>query len=143
MRSRTSAPSASSLLLRYLDSSALVKLVVPESESDRLLAHLATGGEAVSSILSVVEVSRAVARAGVGAEAAPRVEAVLEAVDLRRIDTEIITAAAGLEPAEIRTLDAVHLATALELAAEIDELVAYDRRLLHAAERHGLATASP
>lgn len=130
-------------MLRYLDSSALVKLVVPESESDRLLAHLAAGGEAVSSILSVVEVSRAVARAGVGTEAAPRVEAVLEAVDLRRIDTEIINAAAGLEAAEVRTLDAVHLATALELAAEIDELVAYDRRLLDAAERHGLVTASP
>ena len=120
-----------------------MKLVVPEAESDRLLGHLATGGEAVSSILSVVEVSRAVARAGLGVEAAPRVEAVLEAVDLRRVDMEIIRAAAALEPAEVRTVDAVHLATALELAAELDELVAYDRRLLDAAERHGLATASP
>lgn len=130
-------------MLRYLDSSALVKLVVPEAESDRLVGHLATGGEAVSSILSVVEVSRAVARAGLGVQAAPRVEAVLAAVDLRRIDTEIIDAAAGLEPAGVRTLDALHLATALELGAEIDELVAYDRRLLEAAARHGLATASP
>lgn len=130
-------------MLRYLDSSALVKLVVPEPESERLLAHLAPGGEAVSSMLSVVEVSRAVTRAGVGVEAEPRVGAVLEAVDLRRIDIEIINAAAALEPAELRTLDAVHLATALELIGELDELVAYDRRLLDAAERHGLATASP
>lgn len=129
--------------MRYLDSSALVKLVVPEPESERLLAHLAAGGDAVSSALSAVEVSRAAARSGIGAEAAPRIEELLATLELRRIDADIIDAARTLEPAEIRTLDAIHLATAIELAAELDELVAYDERLLDAAARHGLATAAP
>lgn len=130
-------------MVRYLDSSAIVKLIVSEPESERLYAHLGDGGAAVASALAIVEVSRAVARAGIGDEAHERVAAVLSAVDLRSIDASILRAAAELEPTEIRTLDAIHLATAIELATDLDELVAYDRRLLEAAERHAIATVSP
>jgi predicted nucleic acid-binding protein len=131
-------------LLRYLDSSAIVKLVVTEAESEALFEHLTTTpGAAVSSMLSAIEVPRAVARTGIGAQAAARVEVVFAAIDLRRIDDQIVRAAADLEPAGIRTLDAIHIATATEFAAELDEFVAYDRRLLEAAEMRGIKGKSP
>jgi predicted nucleic acid-binding protein len=127
-----------------MDSSALVKLVGVEPESGRLVDHLADPSDhAVCSALGAVEVSRAVARAGLGDQGSARVEAVLSAIDLRQIDADIIAAASRLEPAELRSLDAIHLVTALELAGDLDELVAYDARLLEAAERHGITTVSP
>lgn len=115
---------------------------MPEPESKRLFEHLASG-EGITSALSVAEVTRAVTRAGIGDEARPRIEAVLAAVDIRQIDVAIIGAAAHLGPAELRTLDAIHLATAIELGGELGELVAYDRRLLEAARRHAIPVASP
>lgn len=131
-------------MLRYLDSSALLKLGVAETESGRLAEHLSDpGDDAVCSALGAVEVRRAIARAGLADQAADRVDAVLATVDLRRIDEAILGAAAELDPASIRTLDAIHLATALELGEEIGELVAYDRRLLDAAAVHGLTVVSP
>lgn len=108
------------------------------------MKHLSDPDDAaVCSALCLVEVGRAVTRAGIGAEAATRVKAVLSSVELRRIDGEILSAASQLEPESLRTLDAIHLATALELSGELGELVAYDRRLLDAAARHGLPLASP
>ena len=131
-------------MLRYLDSSALVKLVVAEPESPDLVEHLADpADEAVCSTLGIVEVTRAVARTGLADKASARLEAVFSAVDLRSIDQGIIATAAELAPSELRTLDAIHLATALELAEELGEFVAYDRRLLEAAAGHGINTASP
>lgn len=131
-------------MLRYLDSSALVKLVVPEPESAHLADHIGDAADqAVCSALGVVEVTRAVARTGVGPDADARVQAVLAAVDLRSIDYGILAAAADLVPSDLRTLDAIHLATALELGDELGEFVAYDGRLLNAAAGHGLATVSP
>lgn len=131
-------------MLRYVDSSALVKLVAPEPESARLLEHLSRPEDgAVSSALSIVDVGRAVARVRPGDEAAARVEAVLSAVEIRQVDQSILRAASSLEPAGLRTLDAIHLATALELVGELHEFVAYDSRLLEGASRHGLAAVSP
>lgn len=131
-------------MLRYLDSSALVKLVVREPETDRLLDHLAApSDEIVSSTLSSIEVKRAVARAGIGNEAAERVDGLLASIDLRSIDDAIIRAAAALEPPTVHTLDAIHLATAIELAGEVEELIAYDQRLLDAATQNGIAAVAP
>ena len=130
--------------MRYVDSSALVKLVAPEPESERLAEHLADPTDhAVCSALGIVEVTRAVARTGLAEKATARVRAVLAAVDLRSIDRGIIAAAADLAPSNLRTLDAIHLATALELGDEIAEFVVYDARLLEAAAGHGIATVSP
>ncbi|MGI8631779.1 MAG: type II toxin-antitoxin system VapC family toxin [Solirubrobacterales bacterium] len=121
-----------------------MKLVVAEPESDQLREHLADpAGEAVTSALSVIEVSRAVGRSALGPAAPARTEAVLAAVDLREIDSDVVAAAARLEPADVRSLDAIHLATALELADELDELVTYDRRLADAARTHGLRAVAP
>lgn len=130
-------------MARYLDSSALVKLVLMEPESDRLRAHLTDASPATSSALAEIEVTRAVDRVGADKAATSRVHDVLATIELRRIDTGIIGAAARLAPAELRSLDAIHLATALELGDELIEFVAYDRRLLKAADDRGIPTLSP
>ena len=128
-------------MLTYVDSSAIVKLILDEHESERLAAHL-FGSHLATSALSRIEVSRAVARVSVD-DPSDRIKAVLSAFNIRAVDDEIVASAATLEPASTRSLDAIHLATALGFEAELEQFVAYDRRLLGAAQSHGIATAAP
>jgi uncharacterized protein len=128
-------------LIAYADSSALVKLVLAEPESAHLLSHLQTYDTIVSSDLAAVEVPRAVRRAAVEA-AAEQASAALDSVALLAIDSNVIKRASTLPPTVLRSLDAIHLASALELGESV-VLVAYDRRLLTAALDLGLAVASP
>jgi uncharacterized protein len=122
----------------FLDSSALVKLVVPEPETDALIAFLGDPRRpVVISEVAVPEVTRAARR--VGADATDAL-AECEVVLLR---SELLLAAARLDPAGLRTLDAIHLETALGIAEQLDVFVAYDQRLLAAAGAHGLVVASP
>ena len=127
--------------MKYLDSSALVKLVVAEDETSALVEWL---GESalVSSLLAAVEVPRAVLGAGAGAAAVRRADDLLARLHLRGLDGEVVTATRALPPG-LRSLDAIHLATAQTLLPEVEEVVAYDRRLLEAATGAGVATASP
>jgi predicted nucleic acid-binding protein len=127
--------------LVYLDSSALVKLVVQERESDVLRQYLATAGPLTSSILATVEVARAVAR--MATELAPAAVAVLDSVSLIGLDARIAARAGSLRPAGLRTLDAIHLATALELGSELTAFVSYDERLSEAAGEKGLPVVAP
>lgn len=125
----------------FLDSSAVTKLVVSEPESAALRERLA-GQVLVASALLVTEVSRAVRRA-VGRSHDAVLSEVLAVIDLVVVDRSVLAAAAELEPATLRTLDAVHLASALSLGARVDALVGYDDRLLDAARAAGLSVERP
>lgn len=125
----------------FLDSSAATKLIVAEPESDALAERL-TDHVLVGSALLVPEVSRAVHRT-IGRAHDAVLAQVLGLIDLVMVDRAILTVAAELEPAGVRTLDAVHLASALSLGERLDTLIAYDERLLEAARVAGLAAERP
>ncbi len=124
----------------YLDTSAFIKLVRSESESRALRAQLA-GRELLSSVLLSIEGRRAARR--YGALAASRAHAALAAVTLLPIDTPIVDAAGKLEPAELRALDALHLATIISLGEHVERVYCYDRRLTHAARAMGIDVSGP
>ena len=125
----------------YLDSSALVKLAVDEPESAALRRYLRRRRPVVLSALARTEILRALLLEGDAAIA--RGKAVLASVELIRINDRILNAAAMLQPAEIRSLDAIHLATAQELATDLGRVVTYDQRMRDAAKQLGIRTAAP
>ena len=129
--------------LVYLDSSALVKLVVREPESTALVEFLQGHSERVSSALALSEVPRALRRAGFGTSERRRARQVLSRVALVDVDRRTLAAAAALDPPTLRTLDAIHLATALTLREDLTALVTYDRRLAAAAERAHVEVNAP
>ena len=129
--------------LLYLDSSALVKLVLPEAETGALLGTLSDWPERISSTIAGVEVLRAVRRAGAGERVRERAERVISGIGLVRVDEAVLSGAARLEPAELRTLDAIHLATALSAGEDLGAMICYDARLARAATRLGVTTISP
>ena len=126
----------------YLDSSAFVKLVVEETESPAVRSFLASSGaRRVSSTLLRTESLRAVRHLGPVALATVREG--LRRVDLIGIDDRILDAAGILEPAVLRTLDAIHLATAMAVGDDLEAIVTYDERMVDAARLMGLSTATP
>lgn len=135
-------PSASEARLVYLDSSALVKLIVAEPETAALRAFLADWPQRVSSALARVEVLRATKRAGAPPSIRRRAARVLARVALVSIDEPVLATAVRLGPPELRTLDAIHLATARSLDA-VAGIVTYDARLARAASRARLETWAP
>ena len=124
----------------YLDSSALAKIVNRERESGALARRL-RGARLVTSALARVEVARAARRL----TTPPRrpLDEVMRTVTVVSIDDDVLLAAAELEPAQLRTLDAIHLATALRVEQELDGFITYDRRLGDAAVRAGLSVEAP
>jgi len=129
--------------LLYLDSSAIVKLIAHERETGALISLVAQHSDCASSALARVEVLRAVGRAGLGEAGLERARTVLEGLGLVAIDDSVLDAASKVVPRSLRSLDAIHLATALELSEELGALVSYDDRLLAAAQGLGLETLSP
>ena len=125
----------------YLDSSALVKLVVLEPESRALRAYLRGEPERVSCGLARTEVLRAVRPIGPAAIAAAR--RLLQRIDLIRLDDALLDAAGMIEPVGLRSLDAVHLAAAQLVAPALRAIVTYDRRMVEAAGALGFAVAAP
>ncbi len=125
----------------YLDSSALVKLVVREAESAALRRYLRRRRPLVSSALARTEVARALL--ALGPAAVQRGQQVLGRVDLVRISDRILHEAGSLEPPELRSLDAVHLATALQFGKELGTIVTYDTRMALAAAELGCNVARP
>ncbi len=117
----------------YLDSSAIVKLAVREPESLALRRYLRRRQPLVSSALARTEVLRALLPAG--EEAVSRGRSVLERLDLVRVNDRILNAAGVLRPSELRSLDAIHLATAQELGDDLGALVTYDDRMVTAAKQ--------
>ena len=125
----------------YLDSSAIVKLAILEPESGALRRYLRRRRPWVSSSLARTEVLRSLLPGGEKAVAAGR--AVLARCDLVRVNDHVLTRAGMLEPHELRSLDAIHLATAERLGRDIRELVIYDERMAQAARHLGYRVSSP
>ena len=125
----------------YLDSSALVKLVLTEPESSVLAGVVRTGPGMISSALARIEVIRAVRRKGPVEEKSARL--LMASVDSVDITDQIINEAGRIGRLQLRSLDAIHLATALELRSALTAFVAYDRCLLDAAATLGLRPMSP
>jgi predicted nucleic acid-binding protein len=127
--------------LTYVDSSAIVKLVVAEPESKALRRYLARRQPLVSSALARTEVARALLPSG--PDAVARGHDALRRIQLLRVNDRVLTEAGRLEPAELRSLDAIHLASASQLGAAIKQIVTYDERMAAASEAIGWSVASP
>jgi predicted nucleic acid-binding protein len=125
----------------YLDSSAIVKLVLAEAETPALVRYLRRRQPLVSSALARTEVRRAALVNGERVLA--RADRILEGLEFVRVSDRVLRAAGTLPPMSIRSLDAIHLATALQLGPDLGRVVAYDDRLLDAARANGLRTAQP
>ena len=125
----------------YLDSSAIVKLIVREPESAALRRYLRRRRPLVSSALARTEVARALLP--LGSHAVARGQEVLSRLDLARVNDRVLTAAGSLLPYDIRSLDAIHLATAQGLGADLARVVTYDERMSRAARALGLAVSAP
>jgi predicted nucleic acid-binding protein len=125
----------------YLDSSAIVKLVVLEPESAALRRYLRRRRPLISSALARTEVARALLP--LGADVVAQGQDVLSRFDLARVNDRVLTAAGSMLPEKIRSLDAIHLATAQELGTDLARIVTYDDRMSHAARAIGLPVAAP
>jgi predicted nucleic acid-binding protein len=128
--------------LAYLDTSAYVKLVLREPESAALAGELQRWPARVSSALLRVEAERACARYGDG-EWVERAQAGISSLALLPLDDAVLRAAAALAPPGLRTLDAIHLATALSIGRPLGVLFSYDDRLCAAAQAAGVPVARP
>ena len=127
----------------YFDTSALVKLVFDETESAALAEWLTVRADVpkVSSDLSTIELLRTCRRVDEGAVEGAVL--LLGGIDLLPIDRAIVEKAATLIPTELRSLDAIHLASALSVKTNLTALVAYDVRLCSAAAEAGIEVVSP
>ena len=125
----------------YLDSSAIVKLVVREPETKALLAFLEPRHVRVTSALARVEVVRAVRRHG--RSATTRATAMLDALSQLAVDDALLDSAAAIDADQLRSLDAIHLESAQQLEGELDVFVTYDERMLAAARGLGLPVSLP
>lgn len=125
----------------YLDSSAIVKLLVLEAGTEGLQRAIRGWGPLVSSALARTEVHRAALRAGV--QDAGRSTSVLQAIGLVAVTDAVLTRAGTMRPAALRSLDAIHLATAMSLGADLQHLCTYDVRMASAAEGAGLLVVAP
>ena len=128
----------------YLDASALVKLATPESETDALRAELDSFGARLTNRLATVEVGRALLRRGVATAAlATGIADAFLGLAIMELDPVIAESAGRLGPPALRSLDAIHLASALALGPELEALVTYDGRLADAARTAGLEVIAP
>lgn len=128
-------------MIAYLDSSAFVKLVRREDESEALIEALRGWEHRASSMLMRVEVLRGARLAG--ERALVRADLMLRDVSLLPVSEAILEPAAELQPAAVRTLDAIHISSALALGDDLGVLVTYDHRMLEAAAEAGIETLAP
>ena len=126
----------------YVDTSALVKLVVAETETVALRSWLQeTDRELVASDLARTELIRAVRRSV--PDRLLQARAVLDSVTLVEVRTSMFEGAGRLDPIGLRSLDAIHLAAALDLGDDLEGLVTYDDRLAEAAIANGVPVVTP
>ena len=132
-----------SFLPVYVDSSALLKLVLPEPERPELERVLARWPDRISSVILAIECQRIAKRAGVPPGLRSRLEGELETVALIRLDEPVQRLAGSLGPRELRSLDAIHLATALSCGDYPEAFITYDDRLADAARTLHLNVLQP
>lgn len=127
----------------YLDTSALVKLVVAEAESAALQRYLAGYSEdtVFSAALARTELLRAVS--GSGQQALTQARSLLESIDLVSLTRRLLDEAGTLGPPLLRSLDAIHLVAAQRAEGTLRSIVTYDHRMAAAATELGLTTATP
>lgn len=125
----------------YLDSSAIVKLAVREPDSAGLRRFLRRRRPLVTSALARTEVARALLP--FGAAAVARGEDALSRLDVVRINDRLLRQAGALLPAEMRSLDAIHLATAAALGTDLARVCTYDERMASAATDMGMTVVAP
>lgn len=139
--SRTCATPSATEVAYYIDTSALVKLVVREDHTDALMAWIAPGRLLVAADLVRTELIRAVRRSA--PDRVVRARVVLGSVTLVTPSVATYEAAGLLDPTPLRSLDALHLASALEFGDELEGLVTYDARLGAAAGSLGMLVVAP
>jgi predicted nucleic acid-binding protein len=125
----------------YVDTSALAKLVTAEPETPDVEAWLASGLALVSSDLTRTELIRAVRRSG--SDRVVKAREVLDSLILVALAGSTFDAAGLLDSEILRSVDAVHIAAALELGEDLDGMVTYDRRQASAARAQGIAVVAP
>jgi uncharacterized protein len=126
----------------YMDTSAFVKLVVAEQETEALRSWLAEASrDPVARDLARTELLRVVRRSA--SDRVVQARGVLDSLTLLEITKSIFVDAGRLDPTLVRTLDAIHLAAALALGDDLEGLTTYDTRLADAAHANGIATTSP
>ena len=125
----------------YMDTSAIVKLAVREPESAALRRYLRRKRPLVTSALARTEVARALLP--LGPDAVVRGEEVLRRIDVVRINDQILRAAGSMLPLELRSLDAIHLATAIAIGVDLARVCTYDGRMAAGAGALGLAVVAP
>ena len=130
----------------YLDTSALAKLLVDEAETSELRSWLITqsrdGEHAVTSALSRVELLRAVARQQEPG-LADRARYLLDGLDILPLTDAVIALAESIGPARLRSLDAIHLASASQVGPQLSSFVTYDHRLTEGCRDVGFDAQSP
>jgi predicted nucleic acid-binding protein len=127
----------------YLDSSAFVKLFLPESDSAALTRYLAARPLRVSALLLRTETLRAAVRATLSPQRMLLVRALLDGLVFIGADVTLSDEAGIMSPPELRSLDAIHLASARTLGRKLEALVTYDQRLAGAAAWYGMPVVSP
>lgn len=131
----------------YADTSALVKLVVREAESEAIEAEVSRWDRVATSDIAAIELPRATARARADGRAGVAdgrvVLELLAALSIVPMTDEVRALAATMEPVELRTLDAIHLACALALDADLAGVLTYDHRMADAARARGVAVIAP
>lgn len=132
-----------SFLPVYLDSSALLKLVLSERETPALVDALARWPDRLSSVLLSIECRRIVLRAGNPPEVAAKLVQELARVTTIRLDEAVQKLAAMIGPPHLRSLDAIHLASALSIGDYPEAFITYDERLAEAARAAGLNVLTP
>ena len=127
----------------YLDSAAVVKMVHAEPQSPALRAWLDERAETgwISSVLVEIESFRALIRHA--PDAVTRLHPVLDLIDLIDLSPGVRILAQAVRPVMVRSLDAIHLGTALTIRPSLTSFVTYDKRLLDAATAAGLPADSP
>lgn len=132
----------------YVDTSALLKLLVREVESDAIERELVRWPSLATSLVTEVELPRAIARARADRPDAVVggsliLQGVLASATIIELDGEIVAAARDVSPVHVGALDAIHIASALSLGRELAGVATYDNRMAGALIRAGIGVLAP
>lgn len=128
------------MTVAYVDASALTKLVLDEPGSPAMHRWYVESDRVLCSRIGVVETRRAAAR---GQPDPGQLDLILRSVEVVEFDDDIGDRAAMITPVSLRTLDAIHVATAITLGPQVGAFVTYDDRLAEAARAVGLPVVRP